>query len=56
VQGDVTGTVNVNNNGTIPTSDGYADLIITGSVMGATVKVGQDGDLTVGGNMNNTNL
>lgn len=56
VDGDVTGTVIVNDREQGTAADGFADLIITGDASGATIKVGQSGDLTIGGDLNNTNL
>lgn len=57
IQGDVTnGTVIVNDREIGDNGDGYDDLIITGSVTNSTVKVGQSGNLTIGGNLTNTQL
>lgn len=56
VQGNATGTLNVNDRVIGDNGDGFDDLIITGDVTNASVKVGQSGNLTIGGDLANSSL
>ena len=56
IDGDATGTINVNDRVNGDNGDGFDDLIITGDATNAQIRVGNSGNLTVGGDLINSGL
>ncbi len=56
VQGNANGTINVNDRVSGDNGDGFDDLIITGNMTGGRLNVGNGGNVTIGGDLTNTNI
>lgn len=56
IDGDATGSISINDRVVGDNGDGYDDLIIKGDATNARIKVGKSGNLTIGGNLTNSDL